>query len=409
MEACRELGLADALQSPASSETRVFTRGALRPLPARLMQGAPGQSVAMLRSGVLSLRGFLRAGLDFVLPRTKLREQASIGELVEARIGREAAERLVDPLLGGVHASSIWQLDAQLLAPQVVSALGGRHRSLLRNMRAASAASGAASSGGSPFRTIRGGLQRMIDAMAAAAREDGVKIRTGAVVKRVHADGRVQLVDGEAIHADAVIIAVPSYAAAAMLCDAPASCVDAMRDIDWASTVTCLVRVPTAQTDRLLAGVSGVLVPRIEQEQIKAITCVSTKWAHEHADDTQLLKCYMGYAGDQPTVTSCSDEELLARTRSALQRIAGITDGVELVHIERFERAIPQYTPGHAGRVETIHREVAQAYAGRVQLTGASWHGSGMGSCIAHATDIGLAAGQQAASIQTSATSTTRA
>ncbi|MEO6867004.1 MAG: protoporphyrinogen oxidase, partial [Gaiellales bacterium] len=254
MDACRELGLEDALLSPVVNETRVFTRGSLRPLPARLMQGAPGQSMAMLRSGVLSLRGFLRAGLDFVLPRTKIREQASIGELVEARIGREAAERLVDPLLGGVHASSIWQLDAQLLAPQVVSALGGTHRSLLRNMRAASkpstasATAGAAS--GSPFRTIQGGLQRLIDAMAAAAARDGVTIRTRAAVERVHADGRVQLTGGECINADQVIVAVPSYAAAELLCDAPPSCTDAMHAIDWASTVTCLVRVPTAQASR---------------------------------------------------------------------------------------------------------------------------------------------------------------
>lgn len=396
MATCAELGLTSDLLEPACTETRVFARGALRPLPPKLMEGAPGGAWSVARTGVLSTRGMLRAGLDLVLPRTKVTDMSSIGALVQARMGREVADRLVDPLLGGVHAGSIWHLDAHLLAPQVTGALA-RRRSLVRGMRVVAAerraASGAATGAApaSPFRTVRGGLRQLVTALESAALDAGVEIHRGAEVTRITRDGRVLLSDDSSYDADAVVLATPATSAAQLVARVAPASTSLMQQITWASTATCVLRVPAAGVAGL-EGLSGVLVPRSEGEHIKAITCVSTKWGHEPVDGDVLLKCYLGHAQDDEPVTDLDDAEIVERTTQSLARVAGLSAAPTWSHVTRFVSAIPQYAPGHAGRVTSIEQHLESTYEGRVQLAGASWHGSGIGSCIASGARAGAAA-----------------
>ena len=231
---CRELGLGDELVAPTPGRALLYTRGALRPLPERLLQGAPEGGWRILRSGALSLPGALRAGLDHVLPRRTPRD-ASLGALVESRLGREAAARLVDPMLGNIHGGSIWQLDPALVAPQVARAASSG-RSLIRGLRTSSAAAAAtraaqAPAGAnspatppaasptspSPFRTLRGGLRQLAETLADDVRSAGVDIRLGSAVHAVRPGGVVELADGGTIEADAVLIAVPAGAAAQLV------------------------------------------------------------------------------------------------------------------------------------------------------------------------------------------------
>ncbi len=156
---CRELGLGDELVAPAATAIRVD-----RPAAAAASEadggGARRIGLRSLRSGILSPAGLARAASTWCVPPARRRHDVSIGQIVRSRLGSQAYDRLIDPLLGGIHAGSCDELSARATAPQLGAALGGG-RGLVRGLRAMVPAPPA----GAPapvFLTLRGGLAELV-------------------------------------------------------------------------------------------------------------------------------------------------------------------------------------------------------------------------------------------------------
>src|SRR5437660_299975 len=130
---CRELGLEHELIAPATGKTWIWTRGRLRELPEGLVFGIPTRIWPIARSGILSPWGVMRAGLDLALPRTNLPEDPSVAQVIGSRFGSEAVERLVEPLLGGIHAGRADRLSLAAVAPHLVAATQ-KYRSLIMGL-----------------------------------------------------------------------------------------------------------------------------------------------------------------------------------------------------------------------------------------------------------------------------------
>jgi oxygen-dependent protoporphyrinogen oxidase len=382
---CRELGLGDRLVAPASDDPFLWTRRGLRPLPPRLLAGVPAGTRAVSRTRILSPAGFLRAGFDVVLPSRALQGDVAIGALVRRRLGNEAHERLVAPLLGGIHAGDCDRLSVRATAPQLASALASR-RGLIRGLRAAAAgmAAAAPATPGSPapptFLSLAGGLQVMVDALVARV-QDGADLRLGARVESLQParDGQLELSldGGETLIADDVILAVPAYAAASLLERSCASAASELRSIEYASVATVLLAYPRRALPGAPPG-SGFLVPRTDGRMITACTWSSAKWAHL-AGGPILLKASVGRAGDERAL-SLTDEEIVARAHAELTEAMGLAAPPEEALVARFERGLPQYLVGHLDRVARI--EAALARLRGVLLAGAGYHGVGVGACI---------------------------
>src|SRR5581483_5477671 len=101
------LGLSQALVYPGTTSAAIFSHGALRRMPSGQVMGVPGDLRALAESGVLSPAGLLRVPLDLVSRPTPRGADVSVADYVGARIGREAVDRLVEPLLGGVYAGRV--------------------------------------------------------------------------------------------------------------------------------------------------------------------------------------------------------------------------------------------------------------------------------------------------------------
>lgn len=371
---CRELGLADDLVAPHSGRAFVWL-DELRPLPPRLLAGAPDGAATVIRSGILSPAGLVRAGLDLILPASPLHEDVSIGQLVRSRLGDQVLERLIDPLLGGIHAGRCDELSVRAAAPQLDAALRTR-RSLVRGLRAL--ASGGTPSG-PPFMTLRGGLGELVEALW--ARLHAVDVRTSTTVARIErlADGRhrVALADGDAIVADHVVVATPAFAAAKLLDAACPAVAQELRGIDYASVATvALAYAPGTVT--LPPGASGLLVPPSQPRTITASTWSSAKWAHLGGGPV-LIKCAVGSAGNRDAL-DLPDDELLTRVRADLAAAVGVRAEPLETRIVRFPQALPQYRVGHIERVARIDAALA-ALAG-VHLAGAAYRGVGVAACI---------------------------
>ncbi|WP_460369294.1 protoporphyrinogen oxidase, partial [Actinocorallia lasiicapitis] len=155
LELVRELGLADRLVYPGTTSAALFSHGALRPFPAGQVMGVPSDLKALAASGVLSQQGVARAALDLARRPTPRGSDLSVADFVGDRLGREAVDRLVEPLLGGVYAGRVEDLSFEATLPQLAHA-SRSHRSLIMAAKAVKEA--APAEAGPVFTTLSGGL-----------------------------------------------------------------------------------------------------------------------------------------------------------------------------------------------------------------------------------------------------------
>lgn len=392
-----DLGLAPALVAPGVNGSYLWCRGRLRPLPPGAQFGIPDRLLPVLRSGMLSPRGALRASLDLVLPRGQLPADPSVGELLGSRFGRQVLERLVDPLLGGVHAGRADLLSARSTIPDI-EALSRRGRSLHLALRRR-ARQGTPPSGPA-FQTIDGGLGRLIDALAAGI--EGCDVRLGARATALHSNGQgytLALEGGSSIDADAVVLATPAFAAADLLEPLSSPAAAALREIPYADVASVtLAYAPHAVTRPLDA--TGFLVPPAEGRLLVGCTWVSAKWPQPADQPVVLMRCLVGRYGDRRWM-QLSDEEIVRRVHEELVSAMALADRPQQAHVQRWPRALPQYTVGHGDRLERIDAALRQVPGLRV--TGAAYRGVGLAGCVAQAQQTADAVAAELADVHAKA------
>src|SRR5262245_26156692 len=103
---CRRLGFEDRLIRTDDRFRRTFVvfGGRLHPLPEGFQLLAPTRLGPFVRSGLFSWPGKLRMAMDLVLPRGGDPDE-SLGAFVSRRLGREALERVAQPLVAGIYTA----------------------------------------------------------------------------------------------------------------------------------------------------------------------------------------------------------------------------------------------------------------------------------------------------------------
>ncbi|HEX8770732.1 MAG TPA: protoporphyrinogen oxidase, partial [Acidimicrobiales bacterium] len=186
---------------------------------------------------------------------------------------------------------------------------------------------------------------------------------------------------GPDILADAVVVTVPSFAAATILresCPNAACELDAMR---YASVVTATLGYEPGAVPHELDG-SGFLVPRGEGKLLTACTWSTSKWPALGASGLVMLRPSAGRFGDDRAM-QLDDEMLVSRLHEELAETVGVTAPPVTSIVNRWPKAFPQYEPGHDERVSRI--EAALAALPGVLVAGAAYRGLGIASCIQQA------------------------
>lgn len=378
IELCRELGLADELIGAAQTATAVWTRGRLRELPSGILSGLPDGVGPVLRSGILSPLGLARAGLDLLLPASSANGDRSVGELVSSRLGRQALDRLVDPLLGTIYAADCDELSARATAPQL-DALARGHRSLITGMRVARPEPGHPQAG-PLFVTLPGGLERIVTRLRERLAQADIRCDAPVSLLRRLPDGRYEIeTSNPGPRWDGVVIATPHDQAAQMLRHLNPRAAMELGLIGWSSTVVVTLRYasPALRRPHPLAG---FLVPQGERRLLGACTLLSCKWPHLAATGDLWLRCSIGRSG-AASAAALDDTELVARLGNELREAMGLRGQPLDSHVTRWDRALPRYAPGHLDRVARIEEELTVLPG--VELAGAAYRGMGVPQCIA--------------------------
>ena len=385
------LGLTVVHPTPATS--RVWTRGALRPLPRSLM-GVPLDLAQLAASGVLSDEGLARVRAEPGLPRTEVDGDVSVGDLVAARLGDEVVDRLVEPLLGGVYAGRARALSARATVPQLLPRLA--RGSLLE--AAAALPVGPPVAENPVFAGLAGGMAWLAEALA----DGSFAVRTSATVRGLRRTGAgFTLTLGpttapERLDVDAVVLATPAAPTARLLADVAPVAAAGLAGVESASVavVTLAFRTDDLAGVAALDGTgSGFLVPGVDGRRIKASTFSFAKWDWVRAagrgvlggpdgGDVVHLRTSLGRHGEAVALQA-SDEELVAWSLADLAEAVGLAATPVDAHVQRWGGGLPQYAVGHLERVARI-RAAADAVPGLARC-GAAYDGVGVPAVIGSA------------------------
>jgi protoporphyrinogen/coproporphyrinogen III oxidase len=406
---CQRLGITERLVNSSASDRRTFvwSRGRLWELPEGLVLGSPTRAWSLLRSGLLSPAGAARLVADVAVPRRRpadgdgqgrpAADEETVAEFFTRRLGGEAYRRVVEPLLGGIHAGDATRLSLPATFPRFVDLErdhGGLVRAALvgsipnplrrKGKRRPKGTLGLVPEGRTPFVSFRTGMAELIEALVARLEALGVDALAGQAVAGIRAvEGGYEVVlDGEAARpAAAVVLATPAPVTAGLvrnLCPAAAA---GLEEIEHASTATVSLAYRTDDVGTVPAGY-GFVVPRAEGRHLLAGTWGSNKWPGRAPAGQVLLRGYVGGIGRE-SVLEADDDGLVHLVRAELGALAGIRGTPVHREVHRYPAGMPQYTVGHLRRVEDIRHALAGCPG--LAVTGATYGGVGIPDCIADA------------------------
>ena len=374
---CNELGLGDRLFPTKIPRTAFVLRdGELHPLPGASILGFPTRFKPLLDSSLFRLPAKLRMAAEIFIPRARSNDDESIAGFVRRRFGPEAVRYIAEPLLAGIHAGDVERLSMRALFPRLMDA-EARAGSVIRAFRRER---GPLNSDG-VFRSFPNGLAELVDGLMKAVPKESV--RCGSTVTGIEeGDGFTIHVAGQpSVHAKAVILAVPAFAAAELLRPIDTELSAACGSIRYLSTATIVFAFPRHAVRHKLEG-TGFVVPRGEGISITAGAWVSSKWPHRAPEGQALLRAFLGGARD-PDVLAKTDAELTAAALADLTAILGIHGQPIMTRVYRWDRSSPQQEVGHRELMRRIDARLA-AHRGLL-ISAAGFRGVGIPDSIADA------------------------
>lgn len=387
VELCRQIGFDEELigTDPRYRSAFVVHRGGLVRIPEGFALMTANRWLPIATTRLLSWRGKARLAWEALAPARRADDDESFANFARRRLGREAYENLVQPLVSGIYTADPERLSMRAALPRFVE-MESRYGSLFRAMRAEARAgrAGDSSSGAryNLFLTPRRGLGSLIEAIRARLPADSLSLRTRIEqIEKLPNGWRMRAATpagAESSEFDAIVLATASHHAA-RLCEALDSdlATDLAR-IEYAGCVIALAGYRRTQIAHPLDGF-GLVVPAKEGRKILSVSFSSVKFPGRAPADRGLLRVFLGGAC-QPEMQSLDDAEILRVARDELGELLGARGEPELFEIARWDRAMPQYHLGHVELVERIASRAAR-HPG-LALAGNAYRGVGLPLCV---------------------------
>ena len=391
LELAKRLGLASRLIETNAEHRRSFIvrAGKLHAVPEGFQLLAPSRFWPFATSGIFSLKGKARMALDLFLPRRSAangQDDESLAQFVRRRLGREALERMAQPMVSGIYTADPERLSLRATMPRFLE-MERAHRSLIRamwkNRREQSRTEARDTSGArySLFLSFDEGMQELPRAIVERLKDVSIRLNTKAEAVAFDATSRrwkIRVGGDEAIAADAVCLALPAYGSARLLREVDAQLANELDAIPYASTATINLAYRRTDVPHPLDGF-GFVVPITEKRATLACTFSSVKFKGRAPDGCALLRAFVGGAL-QPEMFALDEDEMVARVRDDLRELLRVEKPPLFAHVKKWPRSMAQYHLGHIERVERIRERTSSLL--NLKLAGNAYSGAGIPDCV---------------------------
>ena len=373
VELCRELGLGRELVAPATSGAFLWTDGGLVPFLPETAFGIPADVGDVLRWPGVSRAGRRRALRDLLIAKRRDRADETLGSLLRRRLGDEATDAAIGPLLAGLHAGDVDRLSARATFPEL-ERWESWQGSLIRGAQAARRQARRGPPG-PMFLRPTAGVERLTDALAERL---GPRVRLSRPVDAIVGhDGRwsARTSNGAMDDADAVVLAVEARIARRLLEAAAPAVAHELDGILSVSTRVVLL-VYGEGTASALPDATGFVAPA-GRTPMTACTWLSRKWPDERFGTRAVIRCYVGGAGAEDIVEA-PDADLVDACASHLAALVPLPERPAHSVVVRWPNAMPQYELGHVERVQRIRERLPAG----IFVVGQSYDGVGVPDCV---------------------------
>lgn len=369
-----------------NKSTYVYSKGKLHLLPDGIMMMVPTKFWPFVTTSLFSWAGKLRMGMDLFIPPRKNNDDESLASFVRRRLGKEALDKLAEPLVAGIHGSDPETMSLRATFPRFLE-MEEKYGSLIKGFVASRKKvkefQKKLEESGKPKRTFfvsfKYGMQELTDKMVASLKR--TQLCLGAEVtsiSKIEKGFELHFADGKKEFFDAVVVTVPAYAASKIVRDIDTRLSALLSKIPYSSSATVNLAFKTEDLRMSLKGF-GFVVPSSEKMRVLAGTWSSLKWPYRAPKGYTLMRAFIGGARNSELV-ELEEDELVRIALEDISKIMKIEARPVFTEVFRFPKSMPQYTLGHLERVHEIEK-LAGAYE-NFSLVGSYFNGVGIGDCI---------------------------
>ncbi|HKW97559.1 MAG TPA: protoporphyrinogen oxidase [Bryobacteraceae bacterium] len=377
MDLIRELAMESEVigSNDAQRKTFIWKKGRLMELPDGVQLMVPTKIWPMAATPLVSWATKARMGMEWFRKPQRVERDRSVAEFVEDHYGREAVDYLAEPLLSGIYGGDPAVLSIRSVLPRFVE-LESKYGSLTRGVLAGR---GAASGSSAPlFRTLRGGLGKLVCAVESAiAGKAAVRQGRVDVIEREGAGFRLRMPGGWLV-TDSVVLACEAHQASRLTAALDGRISELLGSIGYSSSMTVALGFDRSAVARQMRGF-GFLAPKREGRRLRAGTWTGNKFPYRVPESLAVLRCFLGGVGGEAVLAE-SDDAVLRSVREDLRAILGLEEEPRFTKIFRWPRSMAQYTVGHEERIAELEKRLS-GIAG-LHVAGNAYHGIGVPDCI---------------------------
>jgi oxygen-dependent protoporphyrinogen oxidase len=379
-ELAGELGLQDSVQKAGSETSNIFVLDGGLPKPVPI---SPGKFIG---STLISNRAKLRLLAEPLVPARRDMADESLASFVSRRLGSEALDKFVGPILGGIYNTDPVHQSIMTTSP-VMREMERDHGGLFvatvaRGIAKARKRKALAAQGQSlppSFMAFADGSQVLVDRLVARLEAmPHVHLQLHADVAAIARDERgytVSLVKGETLVADALILATPANIAAQLVDGVDPESAARLHAIRHVNIGTISLVYRRSEFDAAVEF-SGLMIPRSEHRAIDAVTVTSARFPDRIPQEYAVVRVFFG--GSAPHIMALDDVQLRAAVQGELRMLLGIRAKPIEWTIQRWPNTYPQADVGHLERVA----EIEAGLPAGLYVTGGAYRGLGVPDCV---------------------------
>ncbi|HWR58415.1 MAG TPA: protoporphyrinogen oxidase [Thermodesulfovibrionales bacterium] len=374
LELAADLLLTPLKSSDAARKRFIFSGGLLHSLP----ESPP----AFFRSNLLSPWGRIRIVYEMFAPKGT-KEDESLAEFGRRRLGKEAFEKLIDPMASGIYAGDPEALSLKSCFPRInelETGYGSLIRALIKLKKKAKK-EGRAAPGAGPGGVLTSFYDGMEAFILALRTSLGERVRSGSRVLSLSRNSHVYTVhlqNGLDMTSDVVVLAAPAHSASVILKDFDEGLSQMLSEIPYPPVSVVCTGYKKERIGRDLDGF-GFLVPFREGRRILGTLWDSSIFPNRAPEGYVLLRTMLGGARSSAIAVQ-SENRLVDIVTGELNDIMGIKVQPDFAKVYFHEKAIPQYNLGHQKRLKLMD-DIVVKYKG-LYLSGNAYKGISVNDCI---------------------------
>ncbi len=372
----RELDLDDQIIDPGSETKNMYVLDGGTP------KQIPLSPLSFILSNLMSFSGKLRMIMEPFIPPRRDWEDESLAEFVTRRLGVEALEKMIGPVLAGIYNADPNTQSILTTSPvmrEMERDQGGLFRGALARMRAKKKST-LKTPRRPQFMTFSDGSQTLIDRLQDRISARILTDNKALSVTKADNGYQIKLSDGQVLSADAVILALPGNQASKIIADLCPDCAELIQCIPHKNigTATFIYRSDDLE---LPYKINGLMIPRREDRKIDAITWTSNKPIKRSPAGFDMIRIFFG--GASPQLVSDTPENIIRSIKEELKEILDIQAEPVDTAIFCWQDSFPQANVGHLDLVNQID----ECLPAGIYAAGSSYRGIGIPDCVRQGRD----------------------